>query len=138
MGETRRVFLSYVREDADYAHALADALTAAGFAAWTDRAIRPGDRWDLAVEDAMANSDVYVVLVTPAALASTWAHFEIGVALGRADTDSHVRVIPVLRGAVAWHDLPFALRRHAGVDATDRKPQEVAARLAEALAPVAA
>ena len=40
------------------------------FHAWTDRDLKPGDKWEEVIGAQMANADIGVLLVTPAFLAS--------------------------------------------------------------------
>jgi hypothetical protein len=100
--------------------------------------IRLGDRWADLLEDALQSSDVYVVVASPSALASDFTMFEIGVALGRADTAPGVRVIPVLTGGTGWADLPYHLRQHAGIDGTAMSPEDIGQAIADDLTLAAA
>jgi TIR domain len=54
------VFLSHVREDAERVERLAAALEARGVATWIDRQIKPGKRWEKAVEDAIRSGTFFV------------------------------------------------------------------------------
>ena len=139
MGENgRRVFLSYVREDAELANAIADRLGRAGFDAWSDRRVQVGELWEDAFEDAVRNADIYIILASPEALESNASFFEIGIAVGRVVMERHVRVVPVLVRGAKWMELPRVLRLYAGIDGSGMSPAELADEVGAALATVAA
>jgi hypothetical protein len=51
------VFISYSREDEDYARKLAEDLKKAGAIPWLDKdEIKVGDRWKLKIRSAIRNS----------------------------------------------------------------------------------
>lgn len=59
--EERRVFLSYVRENAPQAERLYDAFAAAGFNPWMDiRKLQPGQNWRRCIERSIATSDFFL------------------------------------------------------------------------------
>ena len=56
-----QVFVAYVKEDAEQAERLSDALEAAGFSPWLDvRKLLPGQNWPRAIETAIEASDFFV------------------------------------------------------------------------------
>jgi hypothetical protein len=102
-------FFSYCREDSDFALRLAGDLKAAGASVWLDQLdIVPGQRWDRAVEDALANCARMLVILSPASVNSTNVMDEVSFALEEKKT-----VIPVM-----YRDctVPFRLRRVQYVD----------------------
>ena len=102
-------FFSYSREDSDFALKLAEDLKAAGANVWLDQLdIRPGERWDRAVEDALTNSHRMVVLLSPASVKSINVMDEVSFALGEQKA-----VIPVI---IRECMVPFRLRRVQHVD----------------------
>lgn len=86
-----RVFISYASEDASRAKRLFDALEAAGFDTWLDKArLEGGDRWDATIEGEINRSD-YVLVLQSRALGrkiDSYVNAEIALALKRA---GHVR-----------------------------------------------
>ena len=70
------VFLSYAREDAAKAKALAEALEKAGHDVWWDRHIRSGSEFSGAIEQALQQADAVLVLWSKAAIASPWVRDE--------------------------------------------------------------
>jgi hypothetical protein len=106
---TSAAFFSYGREDSDFALQLAGDLKAAGASVWLDQLdIVPGQRWDRAVEDALANCPRMLVILSPASVNSTNVMDEVSFALEEKKT-----VIPVV-----YRDctIPFRLRRVQYVD----------------------
>jgi hypothetical protein len=60
-----KVFVSYAREDHEYAARLARELTAEGFSPWFDKdELRPGERWEAAIGRAIRASDYFVALLS--------------------------------------------------------------------------
>jgi hypothetical protein len=56
-----QVFVAYVKEDAEQAERLCDALETAGFSPWLDtRRLLPGQNWPRAIEAAIEASDFFV------------------------------------------------------------------------------
>ncbi|HEY1984238.1 MAG TPA: TIR domain-containing protein [Terracidiphilus sp.] len=96
-------FLSYSREDSEFALRLARELKTAGARVWIDQLdIEPGARWVQAVEEAMSGAARMLVVLSPASVASANVANEFLFAL-----EESKRVIPVL-----YQDckIPFQLR----------------------------
>jgi TIR domain len=104
-------FLSYAREDAEFVLRLAKDLRAGGADVWIDQLdIKAGERWDRAVEDALAKCPELLVILSPAAVESTNVMDEVSFALGEGKT-----VLPVKHRDCT---IPFRLRRLQYVDLT--------------------
>jgi hypothetical protein len=104
-------FFSYAHEDAEFALCLAKDLRAGGAAVWMDRLdIKPGERWDRAIEDALAKCPQMLVILSPAAVESTNVMDEVSLALEEGKT-----VLPVIHRNCK---VPFRLRRLQHVDLT--------------------
>jgi TIR domain len=102
-------FVSYAREDAEFVLRLAKDLRMGGAGVWVDQLdIAPGQRWDRAVEDALAKCLQLVVILSPAAVESTNVMDEVSLALEDGKT-----VVPVLHRQCK---IPFRLRRLQYVD----------------------
>src|SRR6266480_4531380 len=102
-------FLSYAREDAEFVLRLAKDLRAGGADVWIDQLdIEPGQRWDRAIEDALAKCPELLVILSPAAVESTNVMDEVSLALEDGKT-----VVPVLHRQCK---IPFRLRRLQYVD----------------------
>jgi adenylate cyclase len=87
------VFLSYAREDAAKAKALAKCLERAGHSVWWDRHIHGGSEYADEIETALRDAEVIVVLWSDASIRSAWVRDE--AAEGR---DSG-RLVPLLLDA---------------------------------------
>jgi hypothetical protein len=75
-------FVSYCREDSDFALKLAGDLKTTGANVWLDQLdILPGERWDRAVEEALAKCPSVVVILSPASVSSTNVMDEVSFAL---------------------------------------------------------
>ena len=96
-------FVSYSREDLEFALRLAKDLKAKGAKVWMDKLdIRPGQRWEAEVETALDGCLRMLVILSPASIASKNVLAEAGFAI-----DEGKEVIPVL-----YRDckVPFRLR----------------------------
>ena len=104
-------FLSYARADAEFVLRLAKDLREGGAGVWIDQLdIAPGQRWDRAVEDALAKCAQLLVILSPTAVESTNVMDEVNLALEDGKT-----VVPVLHREC---NIPFRLRRLQYVDLT--------------------
>jgi TPR repeat protein len=102
-------FFSYSREDSEFVLHVARDLKAAQADVWLDQMdIVPGQRWDDAVERALADCPRMLVVLSPAAVHSTNVMDEVSFALEEGKT-----VIPIL-----YRDcgIPFRLRRVQYID----------------------
>jgi adenylate cyclase len=84
------IFLSYARDDAPKANALAKCLERAGHSVWWDRHIHGGAEFAGEIETALRDAEVIVVLWSEASIRSAWVRDE--AAEGR---DSR-RLVPLL------------------------------------------
>ncbi|MEX0309583.1 MAG: toll/interleukin-1 receptor domain-containing protein [Tateyamaria sp.] len=75
------VFVSYKREDKDFARAVAEALTARGLQVWWDVDLLPGDRFADEIQSVIAQSKLTVVLWSERSVRSTWVRAEARIAM---------------------------------------------------------
>lgn len=102
-------FFSYSREDSEFVLQVAGDLKAAKANVWLDQMdIVPGQRWDDAVEQALAECPRMLVVLSPAAVHSTNVMDEVSFALEEGKT-----VVPILYRDCA---IPFRLRRVQYID----------------------
>lgn len=130
MTEKRKydVFLSYSSDDRDWASEIVAALKDSGVSTWFDaHEIVPGDRWQPRLEEALRESRVLILIVSPKSLSRPWTFFEVGAAV--ADSK---RIVPVLADDVDVSNLPPLLQQYQSVK--ERSPREAARRVAEAVA----
>ena len=117
MEKQRRTFLSYSRANKEFALKLARELKSEGFAVWLDLLdIPPGARWDVEVEKALIECEVFMIIITKDSIASENVLDEIGYAI-----DSGKRFLPVLMEKC---NIPLRLRRFQYVDFTDKNFDE--------------
>jgi hypothetical protein len=127
----RHTFISYSRINKEFALKLARELKAAGFPIWLDQLDIPtGARWDDEIEKALRECGIFMVILTPASIASDNTKDEIGYAI-----DHGKRILPVL---LEDCEIPLRLRRFQYVDFTRmnytegvRSAKELLARLVE-------
>jgi formylglycine-generating enzyme required for sulfatase activity len=113
----RRTFLSYSRANKDFALKLARELKAEGLPVWLDQLDIPaGARWDREVEKALKESEVFMIILTPASTNSENVLDEIGYAI-----DNGKRILPVL---LENCEVPLRLRRFQYVDFTSKSFDE--------------
>jgi hypothetical protein len=73
---SRQIFISYTRDDEQFAKHLADTLCETGANVWLDiYNARPGRHWARSIEQALAESKMMIVVLSPAALES--AHIAV-------------------------------------------------------------
>jgi formylglycine-generating enzyme required for sulfatase activity len=117
MEKQRRTFLSYSRANKEFALKLARELKSEGFPVWLDLLDIPlGARWDVEVEKALIECEVFMIIITKDSIASENVLDEIGYAI-----DSGKRFLPVLMEKC---NIPLRLRRFQYVDFTDKNFDE--------------
>jgi len=115
-----RVFLAYSHEDQGFAHKLAANLRDAGVPVWVDRwDIQPGENWSQAINDAVYDCGQFLIVLSPAAVASADVQAELAVAL-----DEKKAIVPVLYQECR---IPYRVRLIQYVDYTARGPDDEAA-----------
>ena len=109
--EESKIFISYSRQDKDFALKLAEDLRAAGVEIWIDQLdIAPGVRWDDAVEEALDSCKSFMVILSPVSVKSDDVKDEIACAL-----DAGKQIIPVFYKECK---IPLRIRRLNYVDFT--------------------
>lgn len=95
----KHVFISYAREDREFARQLSARLRESRLTPWQDlRNLVGGDSWQETIDTALRNAAALVVIMSPHATASQYVTYEWAFALGAG-----VRVIPVLYKDTALH-----------------------------------
>ena len=78
----RQIFLSHATADAEFAQQLAADLREEGWAVWiAPDSIQPGEKWVEAINRGLEESGVFVVVLTPEAVASRWVQTETNLAI---------------------------------------------------------
>jgi hypothetical protein len=107
--QTSAAFISYCRDDEEFALRLAQDLKDAGAAVWLDQLdIKPGHSWDNAVEIALRAATKMLVILTPTSVSSENVRDEIAYALKQGKI-----VIPVL---YIECEIPLRLERKQHID----------------------
>lgn len=110
-------FISYSRSDAAFALDFARELKQAGYPVWLDQLDIPtGARWDDAVEKALSECEIFLIILTPASVASANVKDEIGYAI-----DNGKRILPILLKECT---IPLRLRRFQYVNFTETEFRE--------------
>src|SRR5260370_26858014 len=105
-----KVLLSYARKDSDLARQLAERLRRRGFTVWiSDQEITPGDNWGTKIGEALDDSELMVILLTPTALESDRVRQDIEFALGSRKYESRVFSVFVGPALEAGKDMPWIL-----------------------------
>jgi hypothetical protein len=109
MASPSKAFFSYSRQDSEFALQLAKDLRAGGAAVWIDQLeIPPGRPWDTAIEEAVDNSSILLVVLSPESIQSENVMNEVAYAI-----EEKKLVIPVMYRECK---LPLRLRRTQYVD----------------------
>lgn len=87
------VFISYSRNDVAVAQRFAEALAAQGLSVWWDDALRAGEAFDEAIEQALKQAKAVIVLWSKTSVASRWVRAEATMA------DRNKTLVPVMIGA---------------------------------------
>lgn len=74
------IFISYAKEDTEFANNIRLSLKSEGFSVWWDNNIAAGNPWEKAIADALKNADIVLVLWTKKSKISDWVKHEASVA----------------------------------------------------------
>jgi formylglycine-generating enzyme required for sulfatase activity len=126
--DPRQIFLSHATADAEFAHTLAADLRAEGWRVWiAPESIRPGEKWVEAIDRGLETSGVFVVVLTPAAVASRWVNTETDAAV-EMQHESLITFIPLdvaeCRPKRLWRQYQYISFRNSyevGLDALLRR-----------------
>ncbi len=109
--ESTTYFISYAREDADFALKLAQDLRDSGAEVWIDQLdIKTGERWARSIERALISCSGLIFILSPDSVHSDNVMDEVEYAL-----DKGKKVLPLMYRQV---ELPFRIRRRHYTDFT--------------------
>jgi formylglycine-generating enzyme len=92
----RQIFLSHAHEDAQVAQKLAHDLEAHGYDIWlAPDSIRPGEKWVEAINRGLEESGLFVLLLSPEAVASRWVKMETNAAI-EFEHEGEMQIFPLL------------------------------------------
>jgi hypothetical protein len=128
-----RVFVSYSRDDAPAVNLLLKELQRTGVDYWSDAALNAGEDWVEAIDSAIRESTIFVLVVSPNFLKSNWSMLEAGAALARVREGGAI-IVPVILQPVS---LPRVFSHFEAIDARRLAPSEVAGRIRDVAESVA-
>jgi WD40 repeat protein len=100
------VFLSYSRQDSEFARRLAASVSERGKEVWLDtEGIADGEVFPEAIKRAIEGSDAFLFVITPSSVKSSYCEHEVEYARAMQK-----RIVPVLRDPVPDSDLPPEIR----------------------------
>ncbi len=107
-----QIFLSHAAKDADLARILRSRLKAAGFSVWAPAdEIFPGDNWAQKIAEALNDSEMMVILVTPRAFESESLRRNVQFVIGSEKYAERVFTVFVGPTTEARKDIPWILLR---------------------------
>lgn len=128
------VFISYAKEDSDFAQNLVKALKAKNISVWYDQGeLRLGDSILRRIEDGLEHSEFFLLLLSPEYFKKPWTQFERGVALGRFGKG---RILPVFLKHFEHKELiriASSIADTVGIEADEYSLEEIATMVSEAI-----
>jgi len=99
-----KIFISYSRQNSNFAHQLTTDLSKAGANVWFDQiSIQTGEPWDSSIDKALDEADAVLLILSKASVSSENVLDEISFAL-----EENKKIIPVL---LERCDIPFRIKR---------------------------
>ena len=77
------IFISYSRDDKEFASQLVSTLEGFGWSVWWDHRIGGGERWDETIEQELDAAKCVIVIWSPESVKSRWVRTEANAALER-------------------------------------------------------
>ena len=123
-------FISYSREDADFVGELDRDLRNAGISTWRDeKRLDPGDLWDKALADGIAESAAFILVISPASVRSPWVKQEVSYA-----NRQRKPFFPIVHRATKIpRDIDFAVGRFQTLDFAAGQYTDVVQELVNAI-----
>ena len=105
----RQIFISYAHQDMNFAQKLAKTLNMLDYNVWiAPDSIRPGEKWTEAISRGLEESDAFVLLLSPDAIASNWVNTEMNLAI-ELNHDGKMEIFPLM---LKECDLPILWRSY--------------------------
>jgi hypothetical protein len=117
-----KIFLSHAGKDSALARQLAARLQDHGFRVWiSEEQIAPGENWAKKMGKALDNSELMLILLTPAAFESDRIRQDLEFALGSKKYEGRVFSVFVGPTFKAGQDVPWILLKlpHRQVESSD-------------------
>ena len=122
-----RVFFSYAREDRAEAHKIRHLLSQRfNIRIFTTELLSAGEDWQSKLKNELTQCDIFVVLLSPNAVTSSWVLQELGAAWGLQKP-----ILPVVTHPGVFAQIPVALSQTEFVDIKDLENPEVLHQILE-------
>lgn len=125
-----RIYISYSSKDPEIANFIADSMKASGHIVFFDEQLQPGDNYNEKLMNALAESDVLIVIITENSIKSTYVNSEIGAARIISKNKPFL-ILPVISGGI---NPPSALSDLLYIEWDDTNQQSLIDRLNKAIA----
>ncbi len=127
----RQIFISHASEDARLAHRLARDLQQQGWQTWiAPDSIQPGEKWVAAINRGLAESGVFVLLLSQHAVQSRWVKSETDIAV-QWEHEGKMRFIPLQTSSVPVAGIPPLWQAYQFIPLAGRYQDGLAQLLAE-------
>jgi len=91
-----QVFICYASEDLELALRLVNSLETEGYRVWiAPESIYPGEKWVSAINRGLQESNIFILLLTPAAVNSRWVKSETDIAIDM-EHRGEIKIIPLM------------------------------------------
>lgn len=101
-----KIFVSHSHYDEDFASGLVEDLQVAGADAWLDENELGGGNFQERINEALADCEWFLLVLTPDALASSWVRMEVDAAI-RLKHQAQIRDLIFIKAAdVEYRELP--------------------------------
>lgn len=105
--KTATIFISHVGQDTAWVSEFAAELNRAGLQTWYDQLLVPGRSWATELENALRESDTFVLIVSRASLKDELTFFKFGAAVA----DKKL-IIPIMIEEIERSQLPGIFRNY--------------------------
>ncbi len=108
------VFISYLKQDAEHAKALAADLEARGYTTWWDTSLLPGDQFPEEIKRQIDAAKAVIVIWTPDSVKSKWVRAEA------ARADAQGKLITIHTGDCDFSQIPMPFNTRQCGEVTNR------------------
>jgi hypothetical protein len=110
-----RIFLSHAMGDRAYAHKLLNLLSQrANVRVFTPEKLSAGEDWQSTLKEELSNCDIFLVLLSPNSVGSSWVLHELGAAWAM-----NKLIIPIITHPEVASRIPLALAQYEFVEMGD-------------------
>lgn len=126
-----QIFISYAREDENYANRLTHHLEELGHSTWKfDEGISPGQKWQDVIFDKLKSVDALVLILSEATSRSSWVNHEFGAALAYSRERGKPIIIPVVLDLAT---APSTISQIQSIYSNRQDAEDVAIKIATAI-----